>query len=310
MKRLWMSNSLFISVLIILLPIYPAFGAILYDGSRRSEMGDINLSTIINTEDDFINDASLSTDIPLDTGSDLPNRNAIVTYEVQSGDSLIDIAADFKLSLSTLRWVNKLQSNIIRPGQKLIIPPGDGIIYTVQKNDTLDAIALKYKITSEAIRSKNDLGDILSIGQTLFLPDAQPIVDTVSATTRTGVAGGTFQLKVVNPDGYRFVPGHCTYFVAKYWPVKWRGNARNWYKNASAAGFKTGQIAKSGAIVVWYGPGYNLRYGHVGIVMSVNVKEGTMVVKDMNYAGLWKITTRVEKIKNKYIVGFIYNEKK
>ena len=142
MKRLWMSNSLFISVLIILLPIYPAFGAILYDGSRRSEMGDINLSTIINTEDDFINDASLSTDIPLDTGSDLPNRNAIVTYEVQSGDSLIDIAADFKLSLSTLRWVNKLQSNIIRPGQKLIIPPGDGIIYTVQKNDTLDAIAL------------------------------------------------------------------------------------------------------------------------------------------------------------------------
>jgi hypothetical protein len=93
-----MSNSLFISVLIILLPIYPAFGAILYDGSRRSEMGDINLSTIINTEDDFINDASLSTDIPLDTGSDLPNRNAIVTYEVQSGDNLIDIAADFKLS--------------------------------------------------------------------------------------------------------------------------------------------------------------------------------------------------------------------
>lgn len=311
MKRLWMSNSLFISVLVILLPIYPAFGAILYDGSRRSEMGDINLSTIITTEDDFINDSSLSTDIPLDTDSDVPNRSTIVTYEVQSGDNLVDIAADFKLSLSTLRWVNKLQSNIIRPGQKLIIPPGDGIIYTVQKNDTLDAIALKYKITSDEIRNKNDLWDILSIGQTLFLPGAQPIVVSAPGTdARTGVSGGTFQLKVINPDGYKFVPGHCTYFVAKHWPVKWRGNARNWYKNASAAGFKTGQTAKPGAIVVWYGPGYNLRYGHVGIVMSVNVKEGTMVVKDMNYAGLWKITTRVEKIKNKYIVGFIYNEKK
>jgi surface antigen len=44
--------------------------------------------------------------------------------------------------------------------------------------------------------------------------------------------------------------------------------------------------------------------------MSVNSKAGTMVVKDMNYAGLWKVTTRVEKIKNKNIVGFIYNEKK
>jgi hypothetical protein len=152
-----MSNSLFISVLIILLPIYPAFGAILYDGSRRSEMGDINLATIINTEDDFINDDSLSTDIPIDTDDDLPNRNSIVTYEVQSGDNLIDIAADFKLSLNTLRWVNKLQSDTIRPGQKLIIPPGDGVIYTVQKNDTLDAIALKYKVVSDHIRNKNNL---------------------------------------------------------------------------------------------------------------------------------------------------------
>jgi len=44
--------------------------------------------------------------------------------------------------------------------------------------------------------------------------------------------------------------------------------------------------------------------------MSVDAKKGTMVVKDMNYAGLWKVTTRVEKIKNKYIIGFIYNEKK
>ena len=98
--------------------------------------------------------------------------------------------------------------------------------------------------------------------------------------------------------------------MAQYWPVKWRGNARNWYKNANAAGYKTGQVARPGAIVVWYGPGYNLTYGHVGIVMSVNTKAGTMVVKDMNYAGLWKVTTRVEKIKNKNIVGFIYNEKK
>jgi len=43
--------------------------------------------------------------------------------------------------------------------------------------------------------------------------------------------------------------------------------------------------------------------------MSVNRDGGTMVVKDMNYTGLWRITTRTEKLNNKYIVGFIYDEK-
>jgi surface antigen len=41
--------------------------------------------------------------------------------------------------------------------------------------------------------------------------------------------------------------------------------------------------------------------------MSVDAKKGTMIVKDMNYTGPWKITTREEKIKNKYIIGFIYH---
>ena len=109
MKRLWMSNSLFISVFVILLPIYPAFGAILYDGSRRSEMGDINLSTIIDAEDDLVDSTSLSTERPLDNSRDLPSRDVLSTYEVQSGDTLVDLATDFKLSLNTLRWANNIQ---------------------------------------------------------------------------------------------------------------------------------------------------------------------------------------------------------
>ena len=109
MKRLWMSNSLFISVFVILLPIYPAFGAILYDGSRRSQMGDINLSTIIDAEDDLVDSTSLSTERPLDNSRDLPSRDVLSTYEVQSGDTLVDLATDFKLSLNTLRWANNIQ---------------------------------------------------------------------------------------------------------------------------------------------------------------------------------------------------------
>jgi surface antigen/phage tail protein X len=312
MKRVRTSNSLLILSLVVLLPIYPVFGAFIYDGSNRGALGiDINETSIINeytdvTDDDFIDPQ---------TSPEENQRSTVEEYLVQSGDTIWEIAEQFGMSVNTVRWANNLSTDTLRVGQKLIIPPGDGIMYTTKKGDTLDAISIKFKTTSDKIRTANLLGDVLPTGITLFLPDAQrPSIAIDNAGSGSGSAGasntGTFTLKLINKGGAGFVPGHCTYFVAQYWPVKWRGNARNWYKNANAAGFKTGSVARPGAIVVWYGPGYNLTYGHVGIVMSVNTKAGTMVVKDMNYAGLWKVTTRVEKIKNKNIVGFIYNEKK
>jgi len=39
MKRLRTSNSVLIIFLVIILPIYPVFGSILYDGSRRGGVG-------------------------------------------------------------------------------------------------------------------------------------------------------------------------------------------------------------------------------------------------------------------------------
>ncbi|MBP6921053.1 LysM peptidoglycan-binding domain-containing protein [Candidatus Gracilibacteria bacterium] len=293
---------------VVLLPIYPVFGAVIYDGSNRGALGvDINETSIINeytdvTDTDFIEPEIPSTDT---------QRSTVEEYIVQSGDTLGEVAEQFAVGVNTLRWANNLSTDTLRVGQKLIVPPGDGIMYTTKKGDTLDAISIKFKTTSNKIRTANFLGDVLPTGVTLFLPDAQrPSISIETTGGGSEDVSGTFTLKLINKGGAGFVPGHCTYFVAQYWPVKWRGNARNWYKNANSAGYKTGQVAKPGSIVVWYGPGYNLTYGHVGIVMSVNTKAGTMVVKDMNYAGLWKVTTRVEKIKNKNIVGFIYNEKK
>jgi LysM repeat protein len=106
----------------------------------------------------------------------------------------------------------------------LIIPPGDGILYTTKKGDTLDAIAIKFKTTSEKIRTSNFLGEILPTGTTIFLPDAQlpSIIISKNPTTTGDGTSATFTLKMINPKGAKFVPGHCTYFVAQYWPVTWR----------------------------------------------------------------------------------------
>lgn len=310
MRRIRKSNAIFLIVFLVLFPVYPVFGAVIYDWSHRRNR-DIDEASIVNEYTDVTDAEFIDTPI----SPDINERSTVAEYIVKNWDTLWEVAEQFAISINTLRWANNLSSDTLRVDQKLIVPPGDGIMYTTKRGDTLDAIALKFQTTSEKIRTANFLGDILPTGITLFLPDAQrPSIAIDNSGGNSSGAGSSnseaFTLKLINKKWAWFVPGHCTYFVAQYWPVKWRWNARNWYKNANAAWFRTGQVAKPGSIVVWYGPGYNLTYGHVGIVMSVNTKSGTMTVKDMNYAGLWKVTTRVEKLKNRNIVGFIYNEKK
>lgn len=73
----------------------------------------------IDTEDsEFI-----SVDMPLDTIHNWSDRNEVVTYVVQDGDTLGQLARDFGVSRDTIRWVNSLPTQTIRVGQKLIIPP-------------------------------------------------------------------------------------------------------------------------------------------------------------------------------------------
>lgn len=87
--------------------------------------------------------------------TELPSRlrTWIVTYEVQSGDSVWKIAQKFGLSPKTVEWANGLELNpdLLRVGQKLIIPPVDGVVHVVEEGETLAQIARKYKVKPEDI---------------------------------------------------------------------------------------------------------------------------------------------------------------
>ncbi len=52
-------------------------------------------------------------------------RAAPQTYTVQIGDDLISVASEFNVSISALREVNEIESNILVPGRTLIIPDVD-----------------------------------------------------------------------------------------------------------------------------------------------------------------------------------------
>lgn len=82
-------------------------------------------------------------------------RVDVITYTVQTGDTLFDIAEKFGLKPETLLWGNQhiLADNPhnLRPGQELVILPVNGTYYRWQAGDGLNTVARFFGVTPETI---------------------------------------------------------------------------------------------------------------------------------------------------------------
>lgn len=92
------------------------------------------------------------------------------TYIVKSGDSLWSIANKYGTSVDKLKDINKLNSNLLSLGMKLLVPKSSNE-YIVKSGDTLYSIASKYgSNVNELIKLNNLSSTNLSIGQVIKLP--------------------------------------------------------------------------------------------------------------------------------------------
>lgn len=131
-------------------------------------------------------------------------------YKVKPGDTISGITKKFGLSnISTLIAVNDI-SNVrqLAAGQKLKVPSMDGVVYTVQKGDSINSIVTKYNIKTSTLLDVNELNsEELTAGQVLFIPGV-----ALDRTTLQNAMGELFKMPIAaafrytSPYGWRSDP--------------------------------------------------------------------------------------------------------
>jgi hypothetical protein len=105
-------------------------------------------------------------------------RMHVISYVIQSGDTIFDVAARFGLSPQTVVWSNREAINdapwLIRPGLELFILPVNGVYHTVRAGETAASIAATYDVSAATLFNEwNDIevGQEPQEGQLIVVPN-------------------------------------------------------------------------------------------------------------------------------------------
>lgn len=98
-------------------------------------------------------------------------------YTIEQGDTLSSIANAYGVSMRAVAYSNNIvDPDSIQPGDELRIPPVNGVLHIVKKDQTIAGIAKKYGAEAEKIITFNGLpaDGALTIGDELVVPDGAP----------------------------------------------------------------------------------------------------------------------------------------
>jgi murein DD-endopeptidase MepM/ murein hydrolase activator NlpD len=280
-------------------------------------IGATNVGTNIAREDLLVQTGQTSTPVPENRG-----RTESDVYVVKSGDTLSSIASFYNITTDTLRWVNDLSEvALIRPGDELTVPPGDGVLVKVQDGDTLEKLAEKYSSNPQLIiENEYNYAYIsypdykLTAGTEIFIPDgrppepAKPVYtpptysgitynppansSTVSASRflRWPVAGGTGRLTQCFSGWHNGIDiasygnGFPDVVAAANGTVTFAGCQSG---SCPGAGFTKGGYGLAWAVIIDHGNGLQSVYGHLNriYVRSGQSVSGGQAIGQMGESG-------------------------
>ncbi|AHH13762.1 peptidoglycan DD-metalloendopeptidase family protein [Borrelia hermsii] len=200
----------------------------------------------------------------------------VVEHKIKPGETLSHIAARYSITSETLISYNNIKDvRSIRPNFVINVPNMKGVLYTVEKNDSLSSIANKYKIPKVDILDANNLdNEVLYLGQKLFIPGGK-----MSKELLRNALGETFLFPTqgIITSGYGYRPDPFTKTISFHNGID-IANAANTPIFATkegivvTAGFSVGGYGKY--IIISHNNGFQTLYAHLG---SFAVKVGQRV---------------------------------
>lgn len=140
---------------------------------------------------------------------------------VHEGDTLATMANYYDVSVEAIAYASGItDSRGLWLGQKLVIPPAEGALYTVKDGDTVDSIADQFKVDPSVIMSFNSLyfePEKFAPGQRIFVRGAAlpALIETPKVTVSVLRGPSTVQIPTRNGRLAWPVPGVITqYFWA------------------------------------------------------------------------------------------------
>lgn len=144
----------------------------------------INVNDLKNANNLTSNNLSVGMSLIIPNSNDVPDLDSDY-YIVKAGDSLYKIANKYGMSVSELKELNNLSSNLLSIGQKLKVLNAEmpeANTYIVKKGDSLYSIARNFGVTVDDLkRINNKTANMLVIGEHLIIPSFNNNLYTVKA---------------------------------------------------------------------------------------------------------------------------------
>ena len=243
------------------------------------------------------------------------NEEDWILYKVRENQNIKVFANKYGLDLKDLMTLNYItdDSEILYEGQEIFINLSEekannipGFIDKAQPDLSIPVVKPK-PTTRTTTTTKNSGGSNTSNGW------SNASAGTTSSSSKI-IKKWTYNANINNG----FYRGYCTWYVATQVPSIFKytsdgtqerpfgGNASAWYSAAKSAGYTVSKTPRASSIIVYS----KLRSsaGHVWIVRQYpyNGDSSKMLVEDMNYAGKFVVTQRIESVNRAGIIWYIY----